>query len=257
MNNRQYLILYITLILISLKCKQENKSYECPYHEIEWNEIIQNADSSKNNKFSVDFSANLQSYLKKLGKGEIDISIKDELDNYSKKITNSVRINDKKYVDKWNALVQDICGELYLYNNQKFSDSTKLLIEKDILFKVKNFYNTINSETTNLNLQPISSPKGSVKQQHVKSIKKLEEMIEVSIQLEENKGNLTSIFLNNKKIIPIATSTKFNPRILVGSSIEMQKITIIKENNDTCYIEYIFDINKKHNFPVRFKPFCN
>ena len=79
---------------------------------------------------------------------------------------------------------------------------------------------------------------------------------EVSIQLSTSEG-CKKIFLNGIEIYALPSSTPFNPRILVSVEEEkVQKIILISQSEDTCYLNAIFDQNLIHNPPLRFFPKC-
>lgn len=79
---------------------------------------------------------------------------------------------------------------------------------------------------------------------------------EVSIQLETSDG-YRRIFLNGKEIHALASSTPFNPRVLVTIQENVpQEIVLITESKDTCYLNNIFDRNLIDNPPPRFIPKC-
>lgn len=81
--------------------------------------------------------------------------------------------------------------------------------------------------------------------------------LEISIQLESTAGGFTSIKVNNIGAEVLATSTPFNPRIVVKSDPnKTQQIELITLNGDTCYLNRVFDKKMKQYFPIRFIPVC-
>ncbi len=84
-----------------------------------------------------------------------------------------------------------------------------------------------------------------------------EKILEISIQLESGQNGFNSITVNGKDANILPTSTPTNPRVSVRSnSNEMQTITIITKNGDTCILKRIFDKTDSNNFPIRFTPDC-
>lgn len=80
--------------------------------------------------------------------------------------------------------------------------------------------------------------------------------VEISLQLNRKQQGFYEIFLDEKKIQPLATSTPLNPRLLIESnSQKFRQILITTRSGDTCQINSLFyDGMEKPVF--RFVPDC-
>lgn len=151
----------IKLIILSVIIISCNKEPQCPYEKIDWNSRTMQVDERTATNVSLEIGGKLDSFLKRLGKGTLDAKVKTELNNYSNKISNSEISYDKEYVERWNALVEDICGKINLLTNTNFSDSTKYQLEKQILSRVESFYETVTNpiDTTITEVHDDNKPK--------------------------------------------------------------------------------------------------
>lgn len=246
----------ITLSIIIISC---NKEPQCPYEKIDWNIQTMRVDEQTATNASLEIGGKLDSFLKRLGKGTLDAKVKTELNNYSNKISNSEISYDKEYVERWNALVEDICGKINLLTNANFSDSTKYQLEKQILLRVVSFYETVTNpiDTTATEVPNENSPQKNITNPKKVITKKEKEYLEVSIQLEDFHEGYKSIFVDNKNANILPSSTNRNLRLKIESiPSRNQKIVIVTGSNDSCFIEGIFDVHSRNLFPRRFVPNC-
>lgn len=78
---------------------------------------------------------------------------------------------------------------------------------------------------------------------------------EISIQLDSYTQGYKVVKINGREADVLASSTIFNPRVMVENKFnEMQLIEIITNEGDTGFIKRIFSEVEKQNFPIRFVP---
>jgi len=239
-------------MIIGTSCEKEKK---CPYKELSFNSQVSTNNEKKGLNFNIDLSGELNNYFKKIGKGTINAKTSIELDNISQKMSTSEIKYDEEFVQRWNALVHDLCGQLSLFESNSFSSNSKDVLEQSIINKVTFFYESVTTAPTTNN--------ENIKLDSIESIKKDREpirtvsasKIEVSIQLKSKHNGAKSILVNDKEASILPSSTRNNPRIsLISSMDKNQKITIITNSGDTCIVNGIF--HEGMDAPIRFIPEC-
>lgn len=102
----------------------------------------------------------------------------------------------------------------------------------------------------------LANPKRSFKKSYSPKFDDPQESLEVSIQLSEGSNGFKDIYLDSKKIETSSTSTKLNPRILIFPKRKAQKILIITNSLDSCYVQDDFS-NFIHKKIARYVAQCN
>lgn len=239
----------IFLLILFSSCQRHEL---CPYKEIEYNQKSTTINNENANNATINLGGKLEKHLKLLGKGTVNGEVKAGLNNLSKKIIESNIDYDVKYVQRWNAMVADICGKIKIFEDESYSDSTRNIIEKEILKRVVNFYeivvNDTISNTSKKDAKKVVSPNGD--KRIVKNT-----YLEISIQLEEIQNGFKDIYVNGERTNVLSNSTMSNPRIRIKKDTnKLQSILIITNNGDSCYINRIFSSNR--NDPIRYIPSC-
>lgn len=138
------------LAILAFSC---NRELGCPLEEIEWDYKKSNMTNEDKVKVDIDINAKLKAYLKKIGDGEINAKISPAIDQLAKDYTVAEIRYDNDYVKNYNALVNDICSKLQIVNDRSLSEEQILEIEKDLVSRLKTFYETtrnyLPTDTTN------------------------------------------------------------------------------------------------------------
>lgn len=252
--------LVILICVIAFAGCKKKQAINCPFTPIEWSQQEEKIIEKNSNIKSVDIGFELDTYLKKIGKVGLDTKTKFEFKALSDKISNHSVQYDQEYVNRWNALVEEICGNLELLRDPILSESFKKELEKEILMSSRNFYEEIMKlEQVPVDNEPDESDI-QVPKKNEKSTQKItfdEELIEISIQLDTDSRGARSISVNGMEAQISPNSTPSNPRVLVPSLPgKNQKIEIITIEGDTCFIQRVFDKHKKKSLPIRFIPNC-
>lgn len=88
--------------------------------------------------------------------------------------------------------------------------------------------------------------------------KKKEREIEISIQINGKSGEYKKVFLNNIEVIPLPSSTRFNPRILVPTvNKNSHNVIIVTTSGDTCYVAPVFDTANLSDKTYRYLAKCS
>ncbi len=132
--------------MLVFSCKQK---FICPLKEIEWDYKKSNASSEERLKFDADINAKLKAYFKKIGEGEINAKISPAIDELAHQYTFGEIKYDDHYVENYNALVNDICTKLQIIKSKSLSNDQLDELEKDLVSKLKNFYETTRNYTPN------------------------------------------------------------------------------------------------------------
>ena len=246
---RRYRVIQVFIFCICvLSCNDEAE--ECPYNKIRWTNETQEVRSESKIDFKVNLGGELDSCMRKIGKGKLNASIKNQLESISNEISSGSIKHDEKFVQKWNILVEDICGKLKLLEFN-LSDSTKLELEKEILNSVKLFHNRLMTLENNQNVIEVKD--NISKEEKTTSIPK--SFFEISIHLEKKYKGYSDVFVNGEKALILPSSTDTNLRIfLERKADERQSILIITGTKDTCEIFGLFE--DKESLPIRFIPNC-
>ncbi|MFN0174155.1 MAG: hypothetical protein ACKVU0_05865 [Saprospiraceae bacterium] len=236
-------ILVGLFFLILCNCRMNN--VDCPYKTISSITEINTKNLNDVDAF-FDLGGQLDTYLKKIGKANIDVDIRAKLDNYSEKIISDKTIYEKNFVENWNSLVIDICGKISLYNQMPLDEPEKKRLEMGILDRVEKFYE--------------NAMKTQAHQVHPEVNKNIdnEKELEIPIQLSAKTNGYKEIYINNQKAKISTSSTKYNPRVMITpNSSQNQYILIITNSNDTCNVSMVFDSKSVSKIGGRIIPNCN
>ena len=254
-------LLSFTLFLL-IGCNE--KKEDCPFKPIEWDEktlTVKTKDSKAFNT-SLSLSGEISKALKKLGKGSINAEIGTKLDKLGEEEASSSIKYDERYVQNYNLCVNEICGLIGLIERSSTSLESKTKYENQLVDAVSKFHERVMDKVDKAGEKPIletgSKPaknKDAIKNTNISTLEQTE--LEICIQLPYDSGGFSSISVDDKSANILVSSTKLNPRITVKSNPQKnQRIVIIGKNNDTCYLDRVFDIRQKDNFPIRFIPIC-
>lgn len=234
-------------------------TYLCPYQTLKWSKEKVQTSEGNEVKSVFDLGGQLDSYLRRVGKGSLNAEIKNEISYYSDKINSGSIEYDIEFVKRWNALVTDLCGKLALFSDEKFSSSSRLELEQEVLLAVKSFYRNlteyklepVENQDKNLITEPVpEKPKDNMPKDNVP----VNKMLEISIHIDDNHKGYSNVLVDGKQAKILPASTPSNLRILVGKNPnEKQKILIITEKGDTCEIFKLFD---NEDLPIRLIPNC-
>lgn len=239
-------------ILILIGCSnsdKEKKKDDCPYKKIQW---LENSSETKNQtKKSINPSVKgkLETILKKIIEGAIEIDVSTEFQKISEDISKSSNSFEPEFKNNWNALVSDLCGKWFLLKSDRITELSKKEIEADFIKKVNSFYElSFLKNASEKKKQPASEKKKQIPPK---------ELVEISIHLEDKFKEFQSIFVDGADANILPNSTELNPRLLIESHPQKnQLITIVTAIGDTCFLSRIFDKKNKENFPIRFFPNC-
>lgn len=133
------LCLLFGLAILVFSC---NKGLDCPLEEIEWDYKKSNIANEDQVKIDADINAKIKAYLKKIGDAEVNAKISPAIDKLAKEYTVAEIRYDDDYVQNYNALVNDICTKLQIVNSKSLRREQILEIEKDLVVRLKTFYET-------------------------------------------------------------------------------------------------------------------
>lgn len=243
------LVPLIILLLVCTNCTS-NKNEDCPYISIEWSSETRQLKTENNDEVKLKIQGDLEGIIKKIGTGKGAVNVGSDFKNLSEEIKNSSISYDKEFVTNWNSLVADLCGKFFEIQRGQLPDSLQTEIEKSYCQRVLNFYELTFPRKTNQ--QELLN-----KNEKTNSLKKLENEIEISIQLPNSTKGYMEIFTNGKKAKISADSSPRNPRVIITSDdLKTQNIKIVTLEGDTCLLQRIFSLKKNETFPIRFTPIC-
>lgn len=246
----KHVVGFVVFVAFFVGCrkKEEPQQVECSYERFY---SFSSIDKSKNgNQLSTNIRAVLDANIPKLKfiKGKVDVTIVDTL--YSDLQTTLIekKVNySSVFMERHNAIIDIICDIEKEINNPLTDSVTRKKLQEEKSQKRDDYFNF---------LLELNKPKPDTEfvQKKLSVVGKLEKrksksIDEFSFQLPSISGGFKQLFINGKPITPLASSTKFNPRILIISSHETQNtLILITQNGDTC--EYVLPSKPSLRIPL-------
>ena len=118
--------------------------------------------------------------------------------------------------------------------------------------------NNIENQTINNNYAPQNADnKIVVKENKIEKELAKDIFLEIPIRLDSKSKGYFSIYVDGENAVILPNSTEFNPWISIKSiPNKNQKIIIITNSGDTCFVNNVFDEKYKNDFPPNFNAKC-
>ena len=151
---------------------------------------------------------------------------------------------------------------VYTFYPKKEQESAKQVENDRTKIDIQDNHGTVNNienQTVNNNYAPQNADnKVVVKENKIEKDLEKDIFLEIPIRLNSKSKGYSSIYVDGKSAIILPNSTPFNPWISIKSiPNKNQKIMIITNSRDTCFVNNVFDEKYKNDFPINFIPLCN
>lgn len=235
----RHIICFVAFIAFFSGCrkKEEPQKVECSYEHFY---SVSSIDESKNgNQLSANFRAVLDVNIPKLKfiKGRVDGRIVDTLYSDLRTSLTEKKVNySSAFMERHNAIIDIICDIEKEINNPLTDSARRKRLQEEKSQKRDDYFNFL-LELSNLKSDTIFIEKKIETTKNMEK-RKSEFMEEFSFQLSSSTGGFKQLFVNGQSVVPLATSTKLNPRIkILVNPTKQSVLLLITQTEDTC--EYV------------------